>query len=282
MAAVIEAEGLRHAYPDGRGGAVRALDGVSLSLAAGEWLAVAGANGSGKSTLAKALNGLLVPDEGEVRVLGRSTRDPDGQRAARRHVGIVFQNPDNQIVAPVVADDVAFGPENLGVPGPEIGRRVEDALSAVGLWELRDEPSAGLSGGQKQRLAIAGALAMLPQAIVFDEATSMLDPVGRQSVVATVKELRRTRGLAVVWITHHLEEAALADRVLVLAAGRVALEGAPGEVLPRAAELAALGLAPPPAVAVAEGLREAGLAVPQGVVTLEGLVDALCPFPSST
>lgn len=281
MTALIEAEGLRHAYPDGRGGVVRALFDVSLRVEAGEWLAVVGANGSGKSTLARCLNGLLIPDEGTVRVAGFDTRDRGAARDVRRRVGLVFQNPENQIVAPVVADDVAFGPENLGVPTREIRQRVERALSVVGLSDLADRPPSELSGGQKQRLAIAGALAMEPDAIVFDEATSMLDPIGRRSVLETVDGLRRDRGLAVVWITHHMEEAALAGRVLVLHGGRAVAEGRPGEILDRPRDLVGWGLAPPPAVEMADALRSRGLSVPAGTVTFEGLVQALCPFSSS-
>lgn len=281
MAALIEAVGLRHAYPDGRGGVVRALFDASIRVEAGEWVAVVGSNGSGKSTLGRCLNGLLVPDEGTVRVAGLDTRDRRAAREVRRRVGLVFQNPENQIVAPVVADDVAFGPENLGVAPKEIRRRVERALEAVGLAEWAERPPSELSGGQKQRLAIAGALAMEPDAIVFDEATSMLDPVGRQSVLETVDGLRRERGLAVIWITHHMEEVALADRVLVLQGGTVAAEGAPADVLCRAGDLRGWGLATPPAVDLADALRSRGVSLPQGIVTIEGLVRALCPFSST-
>ncbi|MBE3591315.1 MAG: energy-coupling factor transporter ATPase [Firmicutes bacterium] len=300
-APLIEVEGLHYRYPGAHGGGVQALRHVDLRVARGEWLAVVGPNGSGKSTLARMLNGLLLPDRGAVRVAGLSTSDPRHVREIRRRVGLVFQNPDNQIVAPVVEDDVAFGPENLGLPREEIARRVRRALEATGLAELAARAPSQLSGGQKQRLAIAGALAMEPEAVVFDEATSMLDPVGRGDVLRTVAELRRARALTVVWITHDMAEAAFADRVVVLHEGRVAADGPPANVLTRPEDLRRWGLRPPAAVELAERLRAAGVPLdgaaaaagghapgtaaaggaPPPVHTLEGLVEVLCRLWSS-
>ncbi|MBX5475820.1 MAG: energy-coupling factor transporter ATPase [Clostridia bacterium] len=284
-APLIEVVGLHYRYPDPHGSGVQALSHVDLRVARGEWLAVLGSNGSGKSTLARCLNGLLVPEAGTVRVAGLLTSEPRHLREIRRRVGLVFQNPDNQIVAPVVEDDVAFGPENLGLPPEEIRRRVRRALEATGLAELSGRAPSQLSGGQKQRLAIAGALAMEPEAIVFDEATSMLDPVGRGDVIRTVSELRRSTGLSVVWITHDMAEAALADRVVVLHQGRVVADGPPVDVLTRAEDLRRWGLAPPHSVVLAERLRADGvpLGEPAAVPahTIEGLVEALCRLWSS-
>jgi energy-coupling factor transport system ATP-binding protein len=253
------------------------LDRVSLHIAPGEFVAVLGRNGSGKSTLARHLNGLLIPQAGRVLVEGRDTADSKAVWAIRTRVGMVFQNPDNQIVATTVEEDVAFGPENLALPTDEIVRRVDSALAAVGLQELRRREPHLLSGGQKQRLAIAGALAMQPVCLVLDEATAMLDPAGRQEVAQVVERLHREQGMAVVWITHFMDEAARAERVVVLHQGRVALDGPPREVLTDADRLRSLGLELPPAVEAAEALRQAGVAVPAGILTLEELAQALWP-----
>jgi len=271
---LIEIRNLRHVYNPGTPEEVVALDGISLGIRQGEFVAIVGANGSGKSTLAKHLNALLLPTEGEVFVAGRDTRRPEYLWEIRQQVGMVFQNPDNQIVATVVEEDVAFGPENLGLPPEEIRRRVEEALQAVHLADLRRHEPHLLSGGQKQRVAIAGILAMRPRCIVLDEATSMLDPQGQQEVLATIRRLNE-EGITVVFITHSMDEAALADRVLVMDRGRVVLDGPPREVFSRPAELRRLHLNVPQAVQLAELLRKEGLSIPPGIVTPGELVEAI-------
>jgi energy-coupling factor transport system ATP-binding protein len=276
MGEMIKAINLRHSYPGPDGTEVVALEDISLAVAAGEFVAVIGANGSGKSTLAKHFNALLAPTAGECLVEGLSTTVPDNVWPIRQKVGMVFQNPDNQIVAAVVEEDVAFGPENLGVPPAEIAARVAEALELVGMSDYRHHGPHLLSGGQKQRVAIAGVLAMRPKCLVLDEPTAMLDPVGRNEVLATVARLNKEEGITVVYITHFMEEAVRADRVIVLDAGRVVLAGRPAEVFSRVDELKALGLDAPLAADVAARLREAGLGVPGGVITDEELAVALC------
>jgi len=253
-----------------------ALDHVDLTIRHGEFVAVLGMNGSGKSTLARHLNALLLPAEGTVTVDGMDTRDAHHLWSIRDRVGMVFQNPDNQIVAAVVEEDVAFGPENQGCPPPEIRSRVASALEAVGMTEMRDRAPHLLSGGQKQRVAIAGALALRPACLVLDEPTAMLDPSGRGEVVEVVRRLNAELGMAVVWITHFMEEAVLADRVVVMAGGKIQLEGPPRDVFLQATQLRELRLDVPPAVAAAERLRKQGVALPPGILTLDELVDALC------
>ena len=260
---------------------VIALDGVSLEVYRGEFVAVLGANGSGKSTLARHLNALLLPDSGRVRVDGLDTSEAQNVWPVRERVSMVFQNPDNQIVAAVVEEDVAFGPENVGLPPAEIRRRVQEALETVGLFALRRRAPSALSGGQKQRLAIAGALALNPACLVLDEPTAMLDPAGRREVLSTVRSLNREAGVTVVYITHAMDEAALADRVVVLSRGKVALTGSPRAVLTRPEQLRPLGLEPPPGAVAADRLRRAGLRLPPDILTLEELVDALCRLKSS-
>lgn len=272
MAELIRAEGLVFRYED-TGPA--ALDCLCLSIASGERVAIIGPNGSGKSTLAKHFNALLLPTEGRVTVDGLDTRDPAQVWEIRRRVGMVFQNPDNQIVATVVEEDVAFGPENLGVPPAEIRARVDRALAEVGMdGHARREPHL-LSGGQKQRVAVAGVLAMQPKCIVLDEATSMLDPAGRAELMGVVWELNRELGLAVVQITHHMDEALEADRVIVLHRGKVALDGRPEEVFGLHEDLRALGLALPNSVRLAVALRDRGLAVPRDALRVDQLLFAL-------
>ena len=241
-------------------GLVWAVEDVSLEVAAGEFVAVLGGNGSGKSTLARLLDGLAVPQEGSVRILGAPTSDEASAFEARRHVGLVFQNPDDQLVAGLVENDVAFGPENLGVAPARLRGLVDEALREVGLTGYQQRDTASLSGGQKQRVAIAGALAMGPRILVLDEATAMLDPRGRAGLMRVVRELR-ARGLTVVMVTHFMEEAALADRVVVMDAGRIAMEGSPDEVLVRADELAALNLDVPFACRLAMRLAAGGMPV---------------------
>ena len=252
-----------------------AVSGLDLEIARGSFTAVLGHNGSGKSTLAKLLNGILLPTEGEVLVNGLDTRDEDTLLDVRRTVGMVFQNPDNQIVASVVEDDVAFAPENLGVPSGEIRERVDEALRRVGMYDFRLHAPHLLSGGQKQRVAIAGVLAMRPECIVMDEPTAMLDPIGRREVLNAVRELRRGRGMTVVLITHHMEECVHADRLIVMSDGAVAMDGEPKEVFSRVEELRALGLATPEAVSLLYGLRQSGWDVPLDALTPEDCAAAI-------
>lgn len=274
---LVTVRGLYHTYRAGTPEAVPALRGVDLDVYPGECAAVIGGNGSGKSTLAKHLNALLTPTAGEVRVDGMDTRDPEATWAIRQRVGMIFENPDDQLVAAVVEEDVAFGCENLGLPPAEIRARVDAALRTVGLERLRRRPPHLLSGGQKQRVAIAGVLAMRPRCLVLDEATAMLDPRGQAEVMETALRLCRQDGLALVLITHAMEEAALADRVVVLAAGRVALAGPPAEVFSRDETLASLRIEPPPVARLARLLAASGLPLPADVLTVDQLVDALAP-----
>ncbi|MDQ7857576.1 MAG: energy-coupling factor transporter ATPase [Armatimonadota bacterium] len=273
--ALIEVRDLTYVYHPDTPQAVRALDGLSCSIRAGEFVGVVGGNGSGKSTFARHLNALLLPTAGEVRVGGLDTRDRAVTWEVRRRVGMVFQNPDNQLVAAVVEEDVAFGPENLGLPPAEIRRRVDEALEAVGLAELRRRAPHQLSGGQKQRVAIAGVLAMRPACIVLDEATTMLDPQGRAEVLATVEALNRRDGITVVLISHAMDDLVAADRVLALDAGRLVADGPPAEVFERVDATPGGRLDAPPVVRLARELRQAGLRLPPGLLTVEALADAI-------
>jgi len=272
---LLEVTDLRYVYRAQTPDAVVALDGVSCVIGRGEYVGIVGGNGSGKSTLAKHFNALLVPTAGAVRVGGLDTRDRDAVPAIRRRVGMVFQNPDNQLVATVVEEDVAFGPENLGLPPAEIRRRVDWALEAVGMTAYRRHAPHALSGGQKQRVALAGVLAMRPECLVLDEPTTMLDPVGRAEVLGVVRALHRQHGLTVVMISHALDDLADADRILVLEAGRIVDEGPPAELFDRLAERGRPGLAAPPVVQLAAWLRADGLPVPAGIHTEDRLVAAL-------
>jgi energy-coupling factor transport system ATP-binding protein len=251
-----------------------ALSGVTLDVPEGSFTAVIGRNGSGKSTFAKLLNVLITPTGGSVTVCGMDTLDASKTMEIRQRVGMVFQNPDNQIVATVVEEDVAFGPENLGVPGPEIRERVDRALREVGMAEHAQKAPHMLSGGQKQRVAIAGALAMRPRLLVLDESTAMLDPEGRREVMRTVRALRELYGMTVIWITHHMEEAAEADELAIIRDGRVALRGKPRDVFAQIDLLDEFGLEAPPAAALAHALRADGLPV-GNVLTIEELADEL-------
>lgn len=273
--AFIEIEHLSHVYHAGEEGERRALDDVSLSIGRGEFVAVLGSNGSGKSTLAKHLNALLLPTEGVCRVDGIDTREEAEVWRIRQKVGMVFQNPDNQLIAAVVEDDVAFGPENLGVPSAEIRQRVDEALAAVNMTAFRSYAPHLLSGGQKQRVAIAGTLAMQTEAIVFDEATAMLDPEGRAEILSIVKRLHEEQQITVIYITHFMEEAAAADRVVVLDQGHVVMDAPPRAVFSHADELRALGLEVPLAVEMRDRLRAAGVALPADLLTGAELVAAL-------
>ena len=269
--AIIKTEELRFAYADEGQVSPLVLDGVSLDIAEGSFVAVLGHNGSGKSTLAKHLNAILLPSGGKVYVDGIDTVDEARLLDIRRTVGMVFQNPDNQIVANVVEEDVAFAPENLGVPPAEIRQRVDDALKAVGMYEYREHAPHLRSGGQKQRVAIAGVIAMRPRCIVLDEPTAMLDPIGRGEVMKTIKALNRTSGVTVVLITHHMDEAAQADRLVVMAKGRVVADGAPKEVFQHVEELKSVGLTVPETTELLWQLRQAGVDVP-----LDALSDEEC------
>ena len=274
--AIIETKDLHFHYDDGEGPAPVVLDGVDLRIEEGSFVAVLGHNGSGKSTLAKHMNAILLPTGGKVYVDGMDTLDEDRLLDIRRTVGMVFQNPDNQIVANVVEEDVAFAPENLGVPSDEIRRRVDDALKAVGMYEYREHAPHLLSGGQKQRVAIAGVIAMQPRCIVLDEPTAMLDPIGRGEVLKTIKQLNRTSGVTVVLITHHMDEAAQADRLVVMSKGRVIADGAPRQVFQRVEELKAVGLTVPETTQLLWELRQAGVDVSLDPLSDEECASELC------
>ena len=253
----------------------RALRGVDVTIERGSFVVILGHNGSGKSTLAKTFNAVLLPSGGKVYVEGMDTMDESLLLEIRKRVGMVFQNPDNQIVANVVEEDVAFAPENLGVPSDEIRKRVDDALEAVGMTQFVKHAPHLLSGGQKQRIAIAGVLAMKPECIVLDEATAMLDPIGRREVLAAVEKLNREQGITVVLITHHMNEAEHADRVIVMNDGLVVMDGKPREVFTRKKELEDIGLAVPDTVSLLFSLREAGMDVPVDAITVEECADAI-------
>ena len=270
----IELIGVSYSYRVGEGQAVRALRNVSFSAERGEFVALTGMNGSGKSTLAKLLNGLFVPSAGDVLIEGINTRDEERTFDVRRKAGMVFQNPDNQMVATVIEDDVAFGPENVGIPREEIIERVDWALTAVGMNEFRTRSASKLSGGQKQRVAIAGVLAMKPDIIIFDESTSMLDPEGRAEIMDVAKKLNDS-GITVISITHNMDEAAQADRVIVLRKGRVALDGTPAEVF-ASPEVEACGLALPTATEIARMLTERGFTFEGTVTDEDELVEGIC------
>ena len=272
---IINVEDVRFSYITAEGVAPIVLDGVTLDIEEGSFVAVLGHNGSGKSTLAKHMNAILLPTGGKVYVDGIDTADEDKLLDIRRTVGMVFQNPDNQIVANVVEEDVAFAPENLGVPPEEIRRRVDDALKAVGMYQFREHAPHLLSGGQKQRIAIAGVLAMEPECIVLDEATAMLDPVGRREVLDAVHRLNREKGITVVLITHHMNEAEDADRVVVMDDGKVALDGTPREVFTQVDALRSMGLTVPDTVDLLDRLRKDGLDVPLTALTVEACADAI-------
>ena len=269
--AILETKDLHFRYDDEEGPSPVVLDGVDLQIEEGTFVAVLGHNGSGKSTLAKHMNAILLPSGGKVYVDGMDTADEAKLLDIRRTVGMVFQNPDNQIVANVVEEDVAFAPENLGVEPSEIRRRVDDALKAVGMYQYREHAPHLLSGGQKQRVAIAGVIAMQPRCIVLDEPTAMLDPIGRAEVLKTIKELNRTSGVTVVLITHHMDEAAQADRLVVMAKGKVIADGAPRQVFQQVEELKAVGLTVPETTELLWELRQAGLDV-----SLDAISDEEC------
>ena len=269
-----------HTFETEEGKTFDALKDVTAQIKKGEFTAIIGTNGSGKSTLARHLNALLIPTEGELIVEGMRTSDAGRVWDIRQKVGMVFQNPDNQLVAAVVEEDVAFGPENLGVPPEEIRERVDLALEKVGMTSYRKQAPSMLSGGQKQRVAIAGVLAMKPDCIVLDEPTAMLDPKGRKEVMDTIHELNKTEGITIVLITHFMEEAVTADHILVIDRGVLKMEGTPREIFSQADKVTEIGLAVPVPADLARRLRKKGMAVSEKCMTDEELGEALCPFVS--
>ena len=278
MSTMLQTEHLSFTYPaeEGVSASTTALEDVSLSIEKGSFVVVLGHNGSGKSTLAKHMNAVLLPSGGTVYVEGMDTKDEALLLEIRRRVGMVFQNPDNQIVANVVEEDVAFAPENLGVPSEEIRRRVDDALAAVGMSEFTRHAPHLLSGGQKQRVAIAGVIAMAPECIVLDEATAMLDPSGRREVLSAIRTLNKERGITVVLITHHMDEAMDADRLIVMNDGKLVMDGAPAQVFTQVETLRAMGLAAPDTVELLYGLRQHGMNVPLTALTVDDCAAAIC------
>lgn len=257
-------------------GSERAVDGVDIDVPQGSFVAILGHNGSGKSTLAKHMNAILVPTGGTMWVDGRDTKDPDELWNVRQSAGMVFQNPDNQIIGTVVEEDVGFGPENLGVPTDEIWQRVEESLRAVGMFERRKDSPNKLSGGQKQRVAIAGVLAMEPKCLVLDEPTAMLDPNGRREVIRAVEKLRREKKVTVILITHYMEEVIDADQVFVMDGGHIVMHGTPREIFSRVDDLKAYRMDVPQVTMLAEELRRRGADIPGGILRRDELVEALC------
>ncbi|ADL11742.1 energy-coupling factor transporter ATPase [Acetohalobium arabaticum] len=275
MEPLIELNNLYYKYED-QSDADWAVDNINLEIDAGEFIAVVGHNGSGKSTLAKLLNGLLLPTKGEVMVGGKSTADEEELWEIRQQLGMVFQNPDNQLVANIVEEDVAFGPENLGLPSKEIKKRVKEALEVVGMAEYARHAPHKLSGGQKQRVAIAGVIAMRPDCLVFDEPTAMLDPVGRQEVIETVEQLNREENLTIIYITHFMDEIVKADRILVFEEGEVALSGTPAEVFSRIDRIKELALEVPQVTELAYELKKSGLDINGDIFSIDRLVEEIC------
>ena len=257
-------------------GKSRAIDEVDIDVKEGQFIAILGHNGSGKSTFAKHINALLVPTDGTMWVDGRDTKDPNELWNVRQSAGMVFQNPDNQIIGTVVEEDVGFGPENLGVPTDEIWKRVEDSLKSVGMISYRHHSPNKLSGGQKQRVAIAGVIAMEPKCIVLDEPTAMLDPMGRKEVLKTVQKLREQKKVTVILITHYMEEVVDADKIYVMDDGHVVMEGTPKEIFSQVDTLKHYRLDVPQVTILADELKKRGLDIPDGILTKEELVEALC------
>lgn len=277
---LFDIQNVSHTFETEEGKSFEALKNITAQIRKGGFTAIIGTNGSGKSTLARHLNALLLPTEGELLVDGMNTSDENAVWKIRQKVGMVFQNPDNQLVAAIVEEDVAFGPENLGVPPEEIRERVEQALEKVGMTAYRGQAPSMLSGGQKQRIAIAGVLAMQPDCIVLDEPTAMLDPKGRAEVMATIHELNEKEGITIVLITHFMEEAVTADRVMVIDRGVLQMDGTAREVFSQADKLTEIGLDVPVAADLSRRLRKAGMAVSENCMTDEELGEALCPFVS--
>ena len=279
MSEMIQTEHLTFSYTDVINDQALILNDVNLTIPRGQFIAILGRNGSGKSTLAKHFNAINLPAGGRVLVSGMDTKDPNNLIPIRKEASMVFQNPDNQIVSTVVEEDVAFALENLGVPAPEIRRRVDDALKAVGMYEYRLHAPHLLSGGQKQRIAIAGVLAIMPRCIIFDEPTSMLDPQGRDEVMKVIRHLNEDFHITIVLITHHMEEAVQAQRVVILDHGHVAMDDTPRAVFSQTTELAKLGLAPPQTVALIDAVnRAAGVLIPNDALSVEECADRLQSF----
>lgn len=277
MANFIEVKDLVYRYSKEQGddNLCPAIDHVSIEIKRGEYIAIVGSNGSGKSTLARCLNGLLLPTEGKILVDGMDTNDDDLIWDIRKKIGMVFQNPDNQIVSSMVEDEVAFGPENIGIENPELRKRVDNALKSVGMYEYRNREAHKLSGGQKQRIAIAGAVAMRPDCIVFDEPTAMLDPKGRSQVMKVIRELNN-QGITIILITHFMEEVAEADRVLVMKSGKLFADSVPEDVFADTNLIESAGLEIPAAVLLRNELIENGISLSHEVINKDDLVDALC------
>ena len=278
MSEAILAENLQFSYSQSEGAHLSVFDGLNLQIEEGSFVAVLGRNGCGKSTLAKHFNAVLLPEGGSIHVFGMDTADEALLLDIRRTVGMVFQNPDNQMVANVVEEDVAFAPENLGVPSEEIRRRVDDALKAVGMYDYREHAPHLLSGGQKQRVAIAGVIAMEPRCIVLDEPTAMLDPQGREEVLSTIERLNREKGITVVLITHHMTEAIRAQRVIVMDGGKIRLDGTPQEVFPHVEALQSAGLNVPATTQLLYALRREGEDLPLEALSIEACAQALCSW----
>lgn len=253
----------------------RAVDGVSLDVNKGDFIAILGHNGSGKSTLAKHLNAILYPSEGTIIVDGMDTKDEEHLWDIRQTTGMVFQNPDNQMVSTVIEEDVAFGPENMGIPSEEIWQRVEESLKCVGMFELRKKSPSKLSGGQKQRISIAGVMAMHPKCIVLDEPTAMLDPIGRKEVIRAIRALNEVENITIILITHYMEEAIYANKIFVMDKGKVVMQGEPHEIFSRTSELKELRLTVPEATLIADELRKKGIPLKQGIISEEELVNEL-------
>lgn len=278
MEKIIRVQNVSFAYSREEGSEpVKAIDGISFEIEAGSFTAIIGKNGSGKSTLAKNLNGLLLPTEGDILVADYNTKDDAHIWDVRQTAGMVFQNPDNQLVSAIVEDDVAFGPENLGVDPQEIRQRVDQALEAVNMGQFKNKAPHLLSGGQKQRIAIAGVVAMKPRCIIFDEPTAMLDPKGRKEIMAIIDELHR-EGITVVLITHFMEEAVRADRVIIMNEGKILLDGTPAEVFSQGALIKSVNLDVPPIVELADELRAVGISVPDEIITEEKMVAYVCQY----
>lgn len=269
MSAIIQLQHVSFAYPDETDPNKKVLEGIDLDIEEGSFVAVLGHNGSGKSTLAKLLNAIHIPTEGTLLVDGKNSADPDMLLAIRSSVGMVFQNPDNQIVASVVEEDVAFAPENLGVPPEEIRTRVDEALKMVGMYDFREHAPHLLSGGQKQRVAIAGVIAMRPRCLVLDESTAMLDPIGRREILHTIRHLNKVFGMTVVLITHHMDEAAQADRLVVMSDGKIIDDGDPRTVFSNVERLRHFGLSSPDTVQLLYELQQEGFLVPLDAISDE-------------
>ena len=273
---MIKAENVTYKYTNQEGKDIFALKGINIEIKEGEFVAILGHNGSGKSTFAKHLNALLLPYDGTIYINGMDTKDEKNLWNIRQNAGMVFQNPDNQIVATIVEEDVAFGPENLGVKPEEIRKRVDEALLTVGMFEYRKHSPHLLSGGQKQRVAIAGILAMKPRCIILDEPTAMLDPSGRKEVIETIKKLNKEEKITIVLITHYMDEAVNADRIYVMEEGHVVMEGTPKEVFSKVDEIKALGLDVPQVTELAHLLADEGINIPNDILTVDEMVVELC------